>query len=196
MAYHEPFFFFYIFVAMNYCEFTIDKPEDNVHKYYHDHLYGFPLDDDNELFGRLILEINQAGLSWETILKKEPAFRKAYDNYDIKKVASYKEEDIERLLSDAGIIRNKLKINAAVYNANVILGFQKEFGSFQNWLNANHPRSREEWTKLFRKHFKFVGGEIVNEFLVSTGYLEGAHSEECPVYKRIAAIRNNKKASD
>jgi len=188
------FFFYVIFVFMNYCEFVADKLEDNVHRYYHDYLYGFPLDDDNELFCRLVLEINQAGLSWETILKKEQAFRKAYDNFDIKTVANYDEEDIERLLSDAGIIRNKLKINAAIYNAKVIIGFQEEFGSFQKWLDANHPKSREEWVKLFKKHFKFVGGEIVNEFLMSTGYLEGAHAPDCPVYKRIAEIKNKKKA--
>lgn len=176
----------------SYCEYVKDKPHDNVHRYYHDYLYGFPLDDDNELFGRLILEINQAGLSWETILKKEPAFRKAYDNYDIKIIASYGDEDISRLLSDAGIIRNKLKVNAAIYNANVILDFQREYGSFQNWLDSHHPKSREEWVKLFKKHFKFVGGEIVNEFLMSTGYLEGAHVKECPVCKKIAEIKNKK----
>ena len=170
---------------MKYCEFIADKPDDSVHRPYHDHLYGFPLDDDNELFGRLILEINQAGLSWETILKKEPAFRRAYDNYDIPTIARYGDEDISRLLSDAGIIRNRLKINAAIHNANVILGLQKEFGSFKNWLDTHHPKSREEWTKFFKKHFKFVGGEIVNEFLMSTGYLPGAHAEECPVYHKI-----------
>lgn len=173
---------------MNYCEFVADKAADNVHRHYHDHLYGFPLDDDNELFGRLILEINQAGLSWETILKKETAFRVAYHNYDIKAVANFGEEDVERLLSDAGIIRNKLKINAAIYNANVILGLQHEFGSFKNWLDLYHPKSREEWTRFFKKHFKFVGGEIVNEFLMSTGYLPGAHAEGCPVYEKILTL--------
>jgi len=173
---------------MFYCDFVSGKPKDNVNWHYHDTCYGFPLEDDNELFGRLILEINQAGLNWETILKKEAAFVKAYDNFDIKIIASYEQKDIERLLSDASIIRNKLKINAAIYNANVILGLQKEFGSFKNWLDVNHPKTREEWTKLFRKHFKFVGGEIVNEFLVSTGYLAGAHTESCPVYKKILKL--------
>lgn len=179
---------------MNYCEFATNKPEDNVHRHYHDHLYGFSLEDDNELFGRLVLEINQAGLSWELILKKEPAFRKAYDNYDIKIIADYKEEEVNRLLLDSGIIRNKLKINAAIYNANVILDFQKDFGSFKNWLDFHHPKTREEWTKLFKKYFKFVGGEIVNEFLMSTGYLEGAHVKECPIYHQILEIKNNKKS--
>lgn len=170
---------------MNYCELALSKSEDNVDRHYHDYMYGFPLEDDNELFGRLILEINQAGLRWELILKKEPAFRKTYDNYDIKTIAGYKEEDINRLLSDAGIIRNKLKINAAIHNANVILGFQEKFGSFKDWLDLHHPKTKEEWVKLFKKHFKFVGGEIVNEFLMSTGYLEGAHVKECLVYQEI-----------
>src|ERR1700740_3470468 len=97
-----------------------------LHKAYHDKLYGFPIHDDNELFGRLILEINQAGLSWETILKKEATFRKAYNNYDIKKVAAYTDKDRERLMADPGIIRNRLKINAAIENAKTIQTLQKE----------------------------------------------------------------------
>ncbi|PZP52193.1 MAG: DNA-3-methyladenine glycosylase [Pseudopedobacter saltans] len=173
---------------MSYC-IAIEnmQPEERkaLHKAYHDHLYGFPIHDDNELFGRLILEINQAGLSWETILKKEEGFRKAYSNYDIQKVAKYSEKDMERLLSDAGIIRNKLKVNAAIENAKTILELQKEFGSFEKWLEHHHPKTKEEWTKLFKKTFKFTGGEIVNEFLMSIGYLPGAHSESCPIYKKI-----------
>ncbi len=171
---------------MSYCDFVAKiKGQDNVHKHYHDKLYGFPIEDDNELFGRLLLEINQAGLSWETILKKEPAFRKAYNNFDIKIIAAYEERDRERLLSDAGIIRNRLKVNAAIHNANVILKLQNEFGSFKLWLDSNHPKTKEEWTKLFKKNFKFVGGEIVNEFLMSTGYLKGAHDETCPIHAEI-----------
>ncbi len=135
--------------------------------------------------GRLIMEINQAGLSWETILKKETSFRKAYGNFNIGKVAAYTEKDRGRLLADAGIIRNKLKINAAIENAKTILTLQKEFGSFEKWLEYHHPKTKEEWTKLFKKTFRFTGGEIVNEFLMSIGYLRGAHSESCPVYKEI-----------
>lgn len=156
-----------------------------LHQQYHDHYYGFPLHDDNELFCRLVLEINQAGLSWETILKKEQSFRKAYSDFDIRKVAAYTEADRERLLGDAGIIRNKLKVNAAIENAKAILVLQKEFGSFEKWLNHHHPLSKEAWIKLFKKTFKFTGGEIVNEFLMSTGYLPGAHTATCPVYKRV-----------
>ena len=162
------------------------KPEEmSVHKIYHDTQYGFPITDDNELFCRLILEINQAGLSWTTILKKQEGFRKAYKNFDIKKVAAFKETDTLRLLSDAGIIRNRLKVNAAIENAKTILTLKKEKGSFRNWLDHHHPLNREEWTRLFKQTFRFTGGEIVNEFLVSTGYLPGAHDDSCPVYKKI-----------
>lgn len=162
----------------------------SLHKNYHDNHYGFPLKDDNELFGRLILEINQAGLSWETILKKEPAFRKAYSNFSVGEVASYTEVDRERLLNDAGIIRNRLKINAAIENAKVILHLQKEHGSLGKWLEKNHPLPIEDWVKLFRKTFIFTGGEIVNEFLMSTGYLPGAHGPDCPVYAKIMRMKS------
>ena len=163
------------------------QPEERkaLHSNYHDFHYGFPIDNDDELFGRLIMEINQAGLSWETILKKEASFRKAYHNFSIEAVAAYGDADLERLLADPGIIRNRLKINAAIENARVISGLQQEFGSFQKWLEHHHPKTKEEWVKLFRKTFRFTGGEIVNEFLMSIGYLKGAHSEDCPVYLQI-----------
>ena len=171
----------------SYCEYVKDLPLDNVHRIYHDTQYGFPIESDNELFGRFILEINQAGLSWTTILNKQENFRKAFTNFDIQQIANYQEEDIERLLSDAGIIRNKLKINAVVYNAQQVVALQKGHGSFKTWLNKNHPKSLAEWVKLFKKTFKFTGGEITKEFLVSTGYLEGAHIESCPIFKKIKA---------
>ena len=162
------------------------KPGDQLlHTIYHDTQYGFPIEDDNELFCRLVLEINQAGLSWTTILNKQENFRKAYHYFNIKKVAGYKEKDFERLMNDAGIIRNRLKINAAIENAKTILTLQKKFGSFKNWLAKHHPKSREEWTKLFKTTFRFTGGEIVNEFIMSTGYLPGAHYENCAVYKKV-----------
>ena len=175
---------------MTYCEHVEVSNEAGIayHKKYHDTHYGFPIADDNELFGRLILEINQAGLNWLTILKKEPNFRVAYSNFDIKSIANYTEDDEARLLSDAGIIRNRLKVKAVIHNANVIIEIQKEYGSFKNWLDTHHPKTKEEWVKLFKKSFKFTGGEIVNEFLLSTGYLEGAHSENCPIYKEILAL--------
>jgi DNA-3-methyladenine glycosylase I len=172
---------------MSYC-FAIDRmsgAQKELHKNYHDNHYGFPIHDDNELFGRLIMEINQAGLSWETILRKEQSFRAAYDNFNIEIVANYTEADRERLMADAGIIRNRLKINAAIENARTILGLQASHGSFEKWLEANHPRTKEEWVKLFKKTFRFTGGEIVNEFLMSIGYLAGAHSPSCPVHEII-----------
>jgi DNA-3-methyladenine glycosylase I len=156
-----------------------------LHGNYHDYHYGFPIHNDNELFGRLILEINQAGLSWETILKKESGFRAAYDNFDIFKVANYTIADRERLLQDAEIIRNRLKINAAIENAKTILTLQSEFGSFEKWLESHHPKNKEEWVILFKKTFKFTGGDIVNELLMSIGYLSGAHDEDCFVNKEI-----------
>lgn len=170
-----------------YCEaINSMKPDEQLlHKQYHDEQYGFPVLGDDELFCRLVLEMNQAGLSWTTILKKQQGFRKAYHNFSIQKVASYKEKDVIRLLNDASIIRNRLKINAAIENAKTILELQKDFGSFKNWLDLNHPNTREEWTKLFKKTFRFTGGEIVNEFLVSTGYLQGAHGKACLVYKKV-----------
>lgn len=168
-----------------YCEYVKNLDEDNLHKRYHDGEYGFPLHDDNLLFERLCLEINQAGLNWSIILAKKDNFHKAFHKFNIKKVASYKEKDIERLLSDPGIIRNKLKITSVIDNANRILTIQKEYGSFENWLNSHHPKPLGEWVKLFKKQFKFTGGEIVNEFLVSIGYLGNAHDKTCPIYKKV-----------
>lgn len=169
----------------SYCNYVKNLEEGNVHKVYHDTQYGFPIDSDNELFGRLILEINQAGLSWNTILVKQENFRKAYSNFDIETVANYDEKERERLLNDAGIIRNKLKVNAAIHNAGVIVQIQKEFGSFHNWLDHHHPKTKDEWVKLFKKTFKFTGGEITNEFLMSSGYLKGSHSEDCHIHNVI-----------
>ena len=159
------------------------------HGPYHAEHYGFPIADDDELFERLILEINQAGLSWLTMLKKQQNFRAAYHNFSIAKVARYGERDRTRLLNDAGIIRNKLKVNAAIENAKRIQVLQKSHGSFAAWLAAHHPMAKPDWMKLFKKTFVFTGGEIVGEFLMSTGYLPGAHAADCPVYRRIAKLK-------
>ena len=165
-----------------YCQAA---PGHEFHGPYHDREYGFPLHDDNELFERLILEINQAGLSWLTILKKREAFKKAYRGFDIDKVARFNERDRARLLADAGIIRNRLKVDAAIDNAKKVQELQREHGSFKAWIDAHHPLTKDEWVKVFKKTFRFTGGEIVGEFLMSTGYLPGAHHENCPVYKKI-----------
>src|SRR5438477_1707419 len=111
---------------MSYCRAIETMPLERqaLHRAYHDTRYGFPIHDDDELFCRLVLEINQAGLSWETILKKEATFRKAYDGFRVRKVAAYKAADRKRLMADAGIIRNRLKIEAAIENAKAILRLQ------------------------------------------------------------------------
>ncbi len=168
----------------SYCDFAITN---SLHKPYHDQEYGFPLSDDSALFERLILEINQAGLSWSTILKKRQNFRQAYDGFDIDVVAGYDEDDRNRLLNDAGIIRNRLKVNAAIENARRLVDLRHEYGSFAKWLNHHHPLTKEEWVKLFKRHFLFTGKEIVNEFLMSTGYLPGAHQRDCPIYGKVVA---------
>ena len=172
-----------------YCDYCNTHPEDTFNKTYHDTQYGFPIHNDNLLFERLVLEINQAGLSWITILKKADNFRKAYHGFDIETIAKYNEKDRARLLADAGIIRNRLKINAAIENARRIIQLRGQHGSFEGWLDRHHPLTRDAWTKLFKKTFVFTGGEIVNEFLLSTGYLPGAHGEDCPVYKKVIKLK-------
>ena len=174
---------------MSYCKFCLDLPPENHHRIYHDKHYGHPIEKDDELFERLILEINQAGLSWDTILRKQQNFKNAYDGFNIEKVADYDETDRERLLNDAGIIRNKLKVNAAIYNAQQILELRQEFGSFKNWILHYYPLPKEDWVRLFKKHFKFVGGEIVNEFLQSSGFLPTPHDKDCPVYREIEDLK-------
>ncbi len=176
---------------MSYCKFCATKDPQEVNRLYHDTQYGFPIDSDDELFGRLILEINQAGLSWQTILLKQENFRNAFDNFSIEKIADYDQEKIDELLQNPGIIRNRLKINAAIHNAKEVLALQKEHGSFKNWLELNDPKTKDEWVKLFKKNFKFVGGEIINEFLMSAGYLKGAHEENCAIFELVIQSKPN-----
>lgn len=168
-----------------YCDYVQSLPLPGLHRIYHDTAYGFPIESDDELFERLVLEINQAGLSWTTILKKQQQFKRAYDGFSVKKVAAYGDTEKNRLLGDVGIIRNRLKIDAAIYNAHVILTLQKEFGSFKHWLDRHNSLPKDGWVKLFKQTFHFTGGEIVNEFLMSTGYLPGAHHTGCPIYHKI-----------
>ena len=159
------------------------------HGPYHDREYGFPVREDDRLFERLVLEINQAGLSWLTILKKKDAFRAAFDDFAIERVARFDARRRAKLMQNAGIVRNRLKIEAAVENAKRIRALQKSHGSFAAWLDAHHPQPKEAWVKLFRKTFVFTGGEITGSFLLSTGYLPGAHQTDCPVYSRVVAAR-------
>ncbi len=168
--------------------YCLAAPGSPLHGPYHGEEYGFPSRDEAVLFERLALEINQAGLSWATILRKRAAFRTAFASFDVNRVAAFGSGDVERLMADAGIIRNRLKIAAVIDNARRVQVLRSEHGSFAAWLDTHHPRSREEWVKLFKKNFRFTGGEIVNEFLMSLGYLGGAHEMSCPVYARIEAL--------
>ena len=171
---------------MSYCTIA---PGHLLHGPYHELEYGFPIADDDALFERLILEINQAGLSWQTILAKRANFCAAYDDFAISRVAKYGDRDRARLLADPGIIRNRLKVDAAIENARRLLAIRKSHGSFARWLADHHPLTKPEWVKLFKKSFSFTGGEITGEFLLSIGYLPGAHDEACPVYAKIALLK-------
>jgi len=172
-------------VSAAYCRAAPGHP---VHASYHDTEYGFPSRDEAVLFERLALEINQAGLSWQTILAKRTNFRAAFADFDVDRVASFGPADFERLLGDAGIIRNRLKVEAVIENARRIRALRDSHGSFHAWLAAHHPQPKEDWVRLFKKTFRFTGGEIVGEFLMSLGYLPGAHVPECPAYARILAL--------
>ncbi len=173
---------------MSYCAAVRQGSTEPCNVEYHDTEYGFPTRSDEALFERLILEINQAGLSWTTILKKRAGFRQAYAGFDIAAVAAFDEADRARLLGDASIIRNRLKVNAAIENANRCLRLIAEHGSLAAWLDSLHPLTTEEWARVFRKAFVFTGGEIVREFLLSTGYITGAHDEDCPVHRQIITL--------
>ena len=172
-------------MAIVYCR---DAPGHPWHEPYHDLEYGFPVSCDRVLFERLALEINQAGLSWLTVLKKREAFRRAFAGFEIAQVAAFGEQERARLLSDATIIRNRRKIDAVIENARRLQRLQAEAGSFAAWLVAHHPRSKADWLSLLRAHFMFMGGEVVGEFLMSIGYLPGAHQPNCPVFNRLAAM--------
>lgn len=168
----------------SYCAYCATLPADHPDRIYHDTEYGFPIADEAALFGRFLMEINQAGLSWSTILRKKDNFRAAYGGFDVDTVAEYGETDVARLLSDPGIVRNRLKVRAAVANAQAIRDLRAEYGSFAGWLDAHHPMAKADWVRLFKRHFSFVGGEIVGELLMSAGYLPGAHVDGCPAGER------------
>ncbi len=169
-----------------YCDVAPGHPW---HGPYHDREYGFPLSGDQALFERLSLEVFQAGLSWLIVLKKRDALRAAFRAFDPALVAAFGPEDVARLLADAGIIRNRLKILAVIENARRLLRLRAEHGSFAAWMDRQGDLSKEEWVALFRRTFKFMGGEVVGEFLMSVGRLPGAHRPDCPVQAEIAAAR-------
>jgi DNA-3-methyladenine glycosylase I len=169
---------------MRRCEWA--KTEPNIT--YHDHEWGVPVHDDHDLFEFLILEGAQAGLSWETILKKRENYRAAFDNFEIAAVASYKEPKIRQLLANPGIIRNRLKVEAAIQNARSFLAVQEEFGSFDAyaWEFVGGKPIQNKWKSpkevpaltveaatlskdLKRRGFKFVGPTICYAFMQATG---------------------------
>ena len=168
---------------------------------YHDREWGVPVHDDRTLFEFLILEGAQAGLSWETILRKRENYRRAFDNFDPKKVAKYDERKIAQLLSDEGIIRNRLKILSAVGNAKSFLEIQKEFGSFDAYvwkfvngqarrrkrgapLPVTTPDSDALSRDLKRRGFKFVGSTICYSFMQAVGMVND-HDPECFRYREV-----------
>jgi len=170
---------------------------------YHDKEWGVPVHDDKILFEYLILDTFQAGLSWETILNKRENFRKAFDNFNAEKIAKYTDKDKRRLLNNAGIIRNRLKIDSAIINANKFLEIQKEFGSFNKyiWQFTNHKtinnkfkalkelpaktKESDEMSKALKeKGFKFVGSTICYAFMQASGMVND-HTTDCFRYKKI-----------
>ncbi|OGQ04594.1 MAG: DNA-3-methyladenine glycosylase [Deltaproteobacteria bacterium RIFCSPLOWO2_01_44_7] len=187
------------------CVWSIKDP---IYIEYHDTEWGVPVYDDRKLFEFLILEGAQAGLSWLTILKRRENYRKAFSNFDPKKVAQYKEAEIKKLLKDVGIIRNQLKIRASVSNAKAFLEVQKEFGSFAtySWQFVNNkpiigkhknvkslPATSKE-SDLFSKDLKkrgfmFVGSTIVYAHMQATGMVND-HTVDCFRYKGLAKNRD------
>ncbi len=168
-----------------YCDVAPGHPH---HGPYHEHEYGFPQAGEAVLFERLSLEIFQAGLSWLIVLKKRPALHQAFAGFAVDRVAAFEAADIARLLADPGIIRNRRKIDAVIENARRVAALRQSHGSFAAWIASQHPRPLDDWIRLFRATFVFMGREVVNEFLLSIGYLPGAHREDCPVFARIAPL--------
>lgn len=157
---------------------------------YHDEEWGTPLHDERKLFEFLVLEGAQAGLSWETVLRKRSAYRKAFDRFDPKKVAAYGARDVERLMNDAGIIRNRGKITAAIDNAKAFLAIQKEWKSFDAYL-AGFTDALALSKDLKSRGMRFVGPTIVESFMEATGRLDH-HEPGC--FRRGRAPRRRSAA--
>jgi DNA-3-methyladenine glycosylase I len=169
---------------MHYCDYA---PHDPLHRTYHDTEHGFPARDETVLFERLILEISQAGLSWGTVLRKRATLRAAYAGFDVDRVAAFGEADRARLLADPGIVRNARKVDAVIANARAVQRLRDGYGGFAAFLDAHHPRAKGDWVKVLKRRFAHVGGEIAGQFLMSLGYLPGAHRPDCPVDARVRA---------
>ncbi|MBE1236688.1 DNA-3-methyladenine glycosylase I [Phaeovibrio sulfidiphilus] len=169
----------------SYCDIAPGHP---LHGPYHDTEYGFPSTDETVLFERLCLEIFQAGLSWELVLRRREALNRAFCGFDVDTLVLWGEEDVERLMQDPSIIRNRLKIRAVLKNAATVHSFRARYGGFFLWLQKKNPKTLEEWVKLFKSEFFFTGPEIVSEFLMSLSLLPGAHREDCPVHHQIRSL--------
>lgn len=166
---------------MTYCQVAANDP---IHGPYHDLEYGFPQSDETVLCERLALEVFQAGLNWRIVLKKRLALRAAYADFVVDRLVDFSTDQRSRLLSDPSLIRNQRKVDAILHNAGIIRSLRDQ-GGFSVWLDTQHPLSLEEWVKEFRKiGFRFVGKEIVGEFLMSLGYLRPPHEEDCPVFQQ------------
>ena len=170
----------------SYCEVARGHP---LHGPFHDHEHGFPVRGDDALFERLLLEINQAGLAWATILAKRASLRAAYHDFYVDAVAAFDGADVARLRHDPGVIRHAGKISAAIHNASVVQRLRQAHGSFAAWLDAHHPRDPDAWVRLFKQTFHFTGGSITREFLTGVGYLPGAHDTDCPVAPTVRALQ-------
>lgn len=168
-----------------YCAVAPGHP---VHESYHATEHGFPSRDEAVLFERLCMEIMQAGLSWSLVLQRRATMRVAFAEYDVGRVAGFDAADVARLMDDPGIVRNRLKIMAIIHNAGVAVAMRASHGGFAAWLDAHHPLDKAEWVRLFKRQFRFTGGEITGEFLMSLGWLAGAHASDCPVAKRIVEL--------
>jgi len=175
-----------------YCRIAPGHP---LHGPYHDREYGFASRDETVLFERLCLEIMQAGLSWELVLKRRASLNAAFASFEVDRVARFGARDVARLLGDPGIIRNRLKVEAVIDNARRVQALRDSHGGFADWLDAHQPRDKAAWVKLFRQTFRFTGGEIVGEFLMSLGILPGAHAPDCPVGIRLAKRQQRVRAS-
>ncbi len=171
---------------MSYCDTSRGHP---VHGPHHDLEYGRPVTADDVLFERISMEIMQAGLSWLLVLNKRAALKQAFRDFDADVVARFGARDVARLLKDEGIIRNRRKIEAIIENARRIQGLRTEHGSIKGFLDAHHPLRLPDWVKVMKKTFVFMGPEVVNEFMMSTGYLPGAHDQTCPQFAVVAKLR-------
>jgi DNA-3-methyladenine glycosylase I len=168
--------------APPYCLIARGHP---VHGPFHDGDHGFPVGTDAALLERLALEINQAGLSWLVALRRRESLARAFAGYDLDTVAAYGGADVLRLLADPGVVRHRRKIEAVIENARRMAALRERHGSALTWLDLHHPLPLEDWVRLFRRTFVFVGPEIVNELLMGIGYLPGAHIPECEIFSKV-----------